>query len=174
MKPTRKVSPEGTRDTLEEGLKIDLNNLDEANQIQADLMYRVGKKMAYALSRKDKADSNLKQLKAEVDAIIRHQAARDEVKITEAEIANRILRNTKVIEAIEEFQKMKLDYDLWSELKDAFSQRGYALNNLTQLHCASYFLADKETSKRMLEERANFVREEMNRKRRSGLQERKD
>lgn len=163
---------EPTREDLEEGLKIDLNNLDEANQLQSDLMYRVGKRMAYALSRRDKADSNLKKVKAEIDAVIRRQAAEDEVKTTETEIANRVLRNTLVIKATEEFQKLKLDYDLWSELKDAFSQRGYALNNLTQLHCASYFSADKETTKRMLEERANFVREEMNRKRKSLRQER--
>lgn len=155
-------------DRLEQGLKIDEHALDEALTEQPQLFYNVAKELALAISKRDAAKQNVKLVEAEADAAFRSGAAQSGDKITETAVANAVRADKGVIAAGADLIKYDERVALLSALRDAFTQRSYALKDLVSLHLAAYYSqsSDVRAGHDQADMRARQVREQNNRARR--------
>lgn len=156
---------------LESALSIDPNALDEALVVHPEAFYRVAKKLALEISRRDASKKNLAEIEAEVDARIRHDAEVADEKVTEKSIESTKRTHPRVKKAIEELHKLNESVGLLSALKESFIQRGNALRELPQLHLSGYYgevsVRATPAAREARERLGREGREAMNRARRS-------
>ena len=126
-------------DEYAEALLIDKLNLDTCLIEQCSVYYKVGIGYADAVSYRDQAKSELDKVKAECDKFIRQDAAMANERITEAQVAAKILEETEYQIALGEFLEWKMLTDKWTALKESFGQRAYILRDLAQLWMANYY-----------------------------------
>lgn len=139
----RKPAIEESSDLLEqyaELLQIDKNDLDTSLTEQSTVYYRVGEAYATAMSHRDYAKSNIDKVKADTDKYIRRRALEENEKVTEAQVANRILDDLNYQQAVIEHLEWKTVSDKWSALRDAFERRCYALRDLCTLWISGYYV----------------------------------
>ncbi len=120
-------------------LQIDRNDLDTALLEQAQVYYRVGEAYATAISYRDYAKSHIDKVRADTDRLIRRKAQEEAEKVTEAQVANRILDDVLYQKVVDEHLEWKTVADKWSALRDSFERRCYALRDLCTLWVAGYF-----------------------------------
>lgn len=135
-----------TFEQLEDSLQIDIHALEEVNRRNPELLYEVGKRLAALLSDRDQAKNDLKLVEAEVDAEIRHDAAVERVKLTEAMVASRVRTNNRVVEARDTLFDLEREYNKAEALLESFKARRYAIDNLVQLHLSNYYGSQMERS----------------------------
>lgn len=154
---------------LEGALKIDEHRLDEANVRQADLFYRVAKQLALKISERDFSKTKLQELEAKVDGEIREDA-RDQ-KITEKDVESQKLQDQRVMSARRELTNLNNQVGVWSALKEAYTQRSYALGHLTDLYVGNYFAEAGPSRKAsdFKDANSNRARNEMSNQRRQRL-----
>lgn len=131
---------------LEAGLKIDEHKLDVALIYQPELYYAVAKELTLTISRRDEAKQNLEKVEAVFDQGAREAARKKEEKITEKQIDSLKATDDDVIEAFNELSALNKQVGQLSALKEAFTQRGYVLKSLCELHAQNYFSADSMRS----------------------------
>lgn len=134
-----KVTSDDGLAALEEALKIDKHELDEAWVHQPDLFYRVTKTVELLISRRDAAKYRHQIVEAEVDELIREEARSRQAKITEREIDAQKLLHKDVRTHYENFQYLVHEVGKWDALKQSYLQRSYALKDLTMLHIKAYY-----------------------------------
>jgi hypothetical protein len=123
-------------DEYKEYLLINKNDLDSALVEQSTLYYRIGEAYAAVISYRDLEKSRLEEVRAEIDQMIRAESS---IKLTETQVANRILSHDHYIDAQERLASWKLLADKWVALRDAFNQRAYALRDLVSLYSMGYY-----------------------------------
>lgn len=124
---------------LEAGLKIDKNDLDEAWIKHPDLTYKVGEQFALAISNRDALKLTIGEETAALDQQFRRQAAEAGEKVTETAIAKQIEGSQRMITLKQQYGQACYKADQWLALKEAFTQRSYALKYLVELYVAGYF-----------------------------------
>lgn len=131
-----------TREQLRERIKINKNDLDSELVNQADYYYQAGMDHATKASRLAYLDEEGERLRAVLDKKIRLESADDEKKPTETQIKSRIDSTSKWQEHIKLYLEAKQEAAESLALKEAYSQRSYALKDLVQLHLAQYYSSD--------------------------------
>lgn len=126
-------------ESLEQGLRIDENALEEALQQQADLFYRVSKNLALLISQRDAAKQEREYTEAKADSYLRDDARNSDDKITEKEIESRKKLDTSVIKVSDKYLRLAAEVKQWEALKEAYLQRGYALKELVVLFVRGYY-----------------------------------
>jgi hypothetical protein len=152
---------------LEKGLLIDKDALDEAIENQPDLFYHVSQELAYLISERDAAKQAVENTESEADVSIRQLVKKSTDKVTESEIKARINNHKKVRDATDDYLNLCRKVGQYTALKEAFQQRGYALNKLVDLYTAGYFgdAAHRTSMNSMKDHNAQTVRRRMNQKR---------
>lgn len=124
---------------LETGLRIHKDGLDDALLEQPDFFYRVSKALALATSRRDAIKQEGQELEAEMDERVRARAEADKAKMTETEVKLQVRLEPKMKTATLELLRANREVGELQALKEAFSQRSYALKELVSLYVAQYF-----------------------------------
>lgn len=124
---------------LKEGLEIDEHALEEACVSQPILFYHVLSMVADIKIERDKAKERLAEVEAEADARLRHEAEVREEKVREADIANQKTLDTAVKAATTRLREANANLIRLEALRDSYSQRGYVLRDLVQLHMTNYY-----------------------------------
>lgn len=133
---------------LETGLQIDEHGLEEANQQQPDLLYRVSKHLEMLISLRDESKQNFEYVEAMVDIDLRERFLTDDRDSEKGEKRGRV--TDKVIEAHKkvdarvrnaETEMLRLSFAVgqFKALKEAFIQRSYALKEMVGLYLANYY-----------------------------------
>ena len=129
----------------EKELAIDPHMLDEEWLMHPQKYFLISKSLAEAQKDRDKAKEHLDIVKAELDSDIRKDPGKYELaKITEAVVSSTIIQQTKFIEAQNEYDRINYDVNIKTSGVRTFDHRKKALENLVQLHIASYFAGPKE------------------------------
>lgn len=126
-------------DQYSQFVEIDKHNLDSCCVDQTRVYRDVGLEFASATSFRDLAKFELDKVKAECDKFIRQDAAINNERITEAQVAAKILEELEYQKANDEFLEWKMVTEKWTALKDSFTQRAYMLRELCQLWMAHYW-----------------------------------
>ena len=161
---------------LTEGLKIDEDALDQCLVEQADYYYQVAKLAIDAGGERDTLELQLKELKAELDADIRQQAIRNEEKLTETQLTNRITVLPRVKDLQRKCLEARRKADSLSVLKEGYQQRSYALRELNASQLARFYSLGTERGAAgarasvgdRIREQAEGIRRERYRPRNSG------
>lgn len=123
----------------DEYLLIDKYNLDDDLVEQGRVYKIVADRLADAMSYRDQAKAELDRTRAECDKFIRQDAALANERITEAQVASKILEEATYQTAQNEHLEWRYITEKWTVLRDSFIQRGYALRELCQLWMANYY-----------------------------------
>lgn len=126
-------------DVYEETLIIDKNDLDTALVEQANVFHRVGVAYADCISGRDFARNQLEKIKAELDRFTREDAVREGQRLTEAQVAHKIVEDETFQTAHSNYLYWKVLAEKWLSLRESYSARQYALRDLVQLYGQSYF-----------------------------------
>lgn len=137
-----------TIEELETALAIDQNALERACKDQPMRFYAVAKLIPAAISQRDAARKELKEVEAQVDIEIRAEAAQRDERVTEAIVAARVCLNPRVREAGERVRKISLRVGKLEALREAFQDRSRMLNKLVDLYIANYFGSEASSTPR--------------------------
>lgn len=124
---------------LERELRIDKFGLDDALEQHSDLFYRVSKALTLENSRRDALKQEIAELEAEADETVRAEAERFKEKLTETECKMRARLLPKVKGANQDLLRANRRCGELAALKEAFTQRSYAIKELVSLYVAAYF-----------------------------------
>lgn len=120
-------------------LKINKNQLDEELVQGPELLFSVWEAYIQAIDIRDALKNDLAVVEAEVDKKIRHDAEVAEEKITEGAVKARVLTNQRRKKAYDNFLDAKLAADKLFALKESFTLRGEAINQLCKLYTSNYY-----------------------------------
>lgn len=124
---------------IEEDLRIDEHKLEDELKFQPEMRHDVGKELAYAISRRDQIERDLKVLKAEVARDFRSGAAKENEKVTIGEVADAVILDKDVRRTEQALINAERDVKLLEATRDAVKDRGYALGRLTDLWLERYY-----------------------------------
>jgi hypothetical protein len=144
---------------LEEGLRISKDALDDGLLQQPDLFYRVSKELTLATSRRDAAKQGVADAEAQVELGLHR--SRD--KYTVGEIKAHVAVAPSVKAARKLLADLQYEVNQLNALKEAFSQRSYALKELVSLFIANYYGdIDRSAARRVQDVQANDARRRAN------------
>jgi hypothetical protein len=132
----RENSTRDNRSELEGSLQIDRDDLDSCLVEQPGYFYHVAEEVAQANARRDTLKLELEEQIAVLDKEVRQNALRDDEKMTEAGIQNRLRTMPKIKDLQRQFLNAKTEADSWAALKEAYQQRSFMLRELVALHLA--------------------------------------
>lgn len=123
------------------GLMIDKHAIDDELVRGPQRFNDVCDALALAISRRDAAKDELKVTEAEVDKVVRAVYADDETKKkpTETQVANEVLLHRDVRDARQNLLDCQEQVERLGAMKESYTQRSYAIKDLVSLHLASYF-----------------------------------
>lgn len=137
-----------TLEDFEDALQIDEHALDGAVQQQPDLFYRIAKKLALQISRRDAAKQYLANQAAQTDTYLRRQTMhQDEKRMTDKAIESQKLISVPVVKATDQLLRMEHSVREWTALKDAVVARGHALRELVELYVHAQYETGSVTIK---------------------------
>jgi len=120
-------------------LRIDEHALDEALLDQAPSYYEISKQVALQGSRRDALKQYLKEVEARVDIEIREEAQSAGEKVTEGLVTSRRLIHKDIQRAHRMFARGDRAVQALQALKEAYTQRSYALKELVNLWISNYY-----------------------------------
>lgn len=169
--PINNRSKRGGQEPIEEleaGLAIDEHALDEALVCQPDFFYRVAKRLALEISRRDAAKQALQDAEFEAEVAARRAAEEAEKKVTDSAIRAVVQTDDAVRAARDDLMRLSESVGTLSSLKEAFTQRSYAIKDLVNLYVANYYTASEHTTATgaMRDRLAQDARQNMNDERR--------
>lgn len=126
-------------ENMDAAIKIDKHSLDECVMQQPELFYRVAEKLALEISLRDELKDKLTVVQAEVDELVRMDAAKNETKVTESAIKNLVVQHPDVVSVRNTLARLNKSVGLLQALKESYSQRSYMLKELVSLFLASYY-----------------------------------
>jgi len=124
---------------LEKHILIDKNDLDDELVHQPEIYFHACEGYALAVSERDAAKLDQEKMAAQVSVDCREKLEADGKRATEALVSSCVLLDDRMIAAKQAYLAAKLEADLWSAQKDAYSQRGYMLRDLCGLYVANYY-----------------------------------
>lgn len=145
----REAAGSASFDELEQSLKIDRDNLDDALLVQAEAFHRIAKAFTLTKSRRDAAKQAIAELK--------WQNGMRSSKTLQQQIH----------ETARTLLALNAELGRLQALKDAFKQRSYALKDLSNLYLGGYFGAELSNPGSKLAQRreAERIRRVMNEQR---------
>lgn len=144
-------------------LEIDLLELDREWSRQPKLYHEYADQLSNARKRLNRAEAEMKVVKAEIDRDIRSKPESFGLaaKPTEVAIANTVILQKKHRRAVDEVIEAQHLVDMLFAMVNSLEQRKTALENEVKLLGQRYFAdprADEEGTRRMIEDRKNKVR----------------
>lgn len=133
-------------ESFKKELHIDKNSLDKALETQAAIYFQISEEYALAVSRRDEAYENIKQVDAQLNVSLRKELEDDGKKVTEALVSSAVMQHKDHNAAVENHLQLKLDADILSALKESFHQRSYMLREMIELYIAGYFAETSHTA----------------------------
>jgi hypothetical protein len=124
---------------LEKKLRIDKHGLDDELVEQAAYLNEVAQYCADAVSYRDEAKANLEGTRAKLDQQLRQQGAEETKRVTDTAVAAMITGHPEFQRAQDRFGAWVDRTNRWNGLREAVSQRGFALKDLTSLYIAGYW-----------------------------------
>ena len=122
---------------LRNALKINKLDLDNELVEHPGHLFEVGSAYARAVSERDGQKEYLKQLEAKLSIEVREALSSAAKKPTQAAVSAEVEAKDEWIEARETFLDRCHEADTWAALKEAYIQRGFALNNLVQIQISN-------------------------------------
>lgn len=138
---------------FERYLKLDRNDLDQANIEQPELVWHATEAQAEANAKLAALDRDKANLSAELSESLQARAVEDGEKtrgspgVSQATLARRVRDHKDMRELNEEWLVAKKESDLWAAMVESLRTRGKSLQNLGGLYAANYF--ERETSGKM-------------------------
>lgn len=123
-------------------LQIDKNSLDEEFVNQPGLIEEVCEEAAVAIAVRDTAEEHIKTVDAELDHQIRAEGIASKAKLTEASIAAAVQTHPRHQNAFTAYTEAKLAAAKAIALEKAATTKGKALEQLSELYRASYWVKD--------------------------------
>jgi hypothetical protein len=151
-------------DRYESMLRIDKHALDDELIEQPQYYSDVSQRLATCISYRDEAKDHLEGIRAMCDQRVRSSFADDAKKPPEAAIASMVVQQPEYQQAKDGLAAWHDRYNRWMGLKEAITQRGYALKDLVALFVADYFArnsAGKSVESRERTAKAEAVKEEL-------------
>lgn len=124
---------------LSENIKIDQDDMDGEIISQPNDFYHASTGYAMAVSLRDKAKNDLEIAEAELYKMFRDEVSARGDRATEKLLEAMINSNEVRQEQFDKYLEAKLLADKWLALRDSFTQKGYALRELAELHKVNYF-----------------------------------
>lgn len=121
---------------LQDGLRIDRDDLDSCLIEQPDRYWRVAEAHVRARAALDAAKLAIEELTARLDHAIRRDAEQAEKKITEAAIQREIQLNPDYHSQRQGVLRLTAEVDELQALKEAYQQRSFMLRELVSLTIA--------------------------------------
>jgi hypothetical protein len=140
-------SIDGFYDEHRDKLQIDKHALDDMWLEQPGIIQAIGERLALEISRRDEAKDDLADITSELDGIVRESHVEDEKKPTETAIKNEIAQDPKVKKAKKRFRTLELNVSRLQMLRESFTQRRYALQDLVTLYVAGYYTSNSGAAK---------------------------
>lgn len=135
---------------FERYLKLDRNDLDQANIEQPELVWHATEAQAKANAElaaleRDKANLNAELSESiQADAVERGEKSRGSPGLSQAVLSLRVRDHKSMRELNEACLIAKQEADLWAAMVESLRTRGASLKNLGNLYAANYF--ERETS----------------------------
>lgn len=117
-------------------LAIDRTDLDRCLMEQPEVYYHVSRAFTQAVAERDAFKLTLEERQAQADQDIRAAALRNDEKLTEASIQNKLKTMPEIQELRHEYMDKCKEADDWQALKEAFQQRSFMLRELVALFIA--------------------------------------
>lgn len=133
---------------LKENLKIDEHELDENFVEQPTLFYHVASAHQEASAALDRIKSEMEQAEAEMYVQYTKKAVEAEEKWTDTSIKRDIVNSQRMRKLEARWLDLKAKVGKLAVMKEAYSQRGYALNKLADLYAANYFTTESGGKRR--------------------------
>ncbi len=139
-------------DKLHAQLDIDPHALDEALLQQPNNLFAVSEALSLWVSRRDAQKKYLAEAESRAERAIRHNAE----KITVKEVEAGVQLDKDVRAAQDDLIRFNHTAARFSNLKEAYQQRGYALKELVSLYLANYYASNSEQGRgaSMIKDRA--------------------
>lgn len=154
MAKRAKLEDDGDDDSIEEfyvahreRLQIDKHALDDMWLQQPGIIQEIGERLALEISRRDEAKDELADTMAEIDGEVRELHADDDKKPTETAIKNEVAQDSKVQKAKRRLRALELNVSRLQMLRESFTQRRYALQDLVTLYVAGYYTSNSGAAK---------------------------
>lgn len=156
---------------LKEGLEIDRASLDRDVMRQPQLFHEVSELVTAAIARRDHLKGELEEIEAGLYGTHRRKIDKLNGKATEAQVKNAILLDPKYKTAVEKHLKAKEIADHASNLKEAFHQRRYMLQEMCGLFVANYFESSSMGTGNARDYKAQKAKDSMSEKRKRKMNE---
>lgn len=124
---------------LEQELLIDPDDLDQELTRHVENYYAVSKQYMVAVSKRDEAKKDFKEVSGELYFEVRGVLSDTESRVTEGMVEAQTVQETKYQKANNILIEAEKAVNDWSALKSAYESRSFALRDLVQLYIAGYF-----------------------------------
>lgn len=152
---------------LEEGLRIDKDDLDKEVEQHPTLLYNVGLELEMAISQRDAAKQNIKEVESRVYLSLRKWEEDSEgKKVSEAQMSHLVTSHKDVLAANEDYEELAAKVGKLRALKEAYQARSAAMRDLVQLYLANYYSDVSNAGNRLKGRHSDLAKEEMSRERR--------
>lgn len=136
----RKTKIEEQIEQFNAGLGIDKHALDDELANNPKVFEEIADALALAISRRDAASDEVKEIMAECDQSIRVGFEKEEKKKpAEPQIAQMVILHPDVKAAKARLRNREEDVGRLQAMKESYQVRGYAIKDMVSLHLASYF-----------------------------------
>lgn len=126
-------------DRMSKAKLIDRDALDDMWVEQPQHYSDIADLLALEISLRDESKDDMNSLMAAVDMEVRESHSDDEKKPTETQIKNEVADDSRVKAAKIKLRGFERTIGRLSALRETFSMRRYALQDLTQLYLGSYY-----------------------------------
>jgi|SRR6202035_271314 len=127
---------------LKGALVIDKNDLDEELTRFSEIFHEVSERLVLLISERDAAKKDLSEIEAVVDAELRNEAYKADVKTTEREIESNKKLDKRVKRAHDQVLYLSLLVGKFAALKESLDKKSYMLRALCDLFSSNYFSRD--------------------------------
>lgn len=140
---------------LVEALVVDKHELDEEWIRQPDLFWRAASGLAKAIADRDDAKQTLASVRAKLAGDLREMHTKASEKFTVDSIGQEVELEDEVVTARKDFNNAEIMVGRWAALKESFSQRGYTLKGVTELHISNYYQTNSGGSRQAKDQAAD-------------------
>lgn len=121
-------------------LEIDTESLDSEWEMQPELVFKHGQRLAEAEEEVERAKAELEEEKARLDSQIREDPeSYGIIKLTETQVTNTILLQPSYKDALDTYFTARNDYLVCRSVTTALDHKRSALENLVKLYGMNYF-----------------------------------
>ena len=129
-------------ETLQEGLMVDKDSLDDEFISHPSNFYTIAAAYETAIMARDSCKIDIEQTEAELYIQFNRKAEEQEGRVTDTSIKRQVTSSKRMIELEKTYLRLKEKAGKLGAMKEAYQQKGYALNKLADLYIANYFTTE--------------------------------